>query len=448
MMAGVLMLTALALARGQQVVALALAALATVSVTAIAHPQPYRMFAIAALLAFPLVNATPQLRPQDYDYLIYIGAFCLLLVGLGIYQAAPIPARLGTAYLGYILLAASITRIHDLGIQDGIRALSPLVAAFAVYVLVLRSDRMERRLLIGLLLLLASIESVIAILQVLTGWPVFSVVLPTLFSENRNYLAYFIPGMSSSVTLGSGTFYHFNLLGSILAMATTIAFGLWLEAPRRWWTFALFALLASGTVATFSRGALLAVTLGILILLFSEYRRGRRQASIVIVSAVAVAAMLALNVATRYVEATGNISARESTWRFAVNDALERPSNLFFGYGFQHFQSAVLSAGDVNRAIYTNVLTLLHSGSLQLALEFGLVGLGLFLLWIFTVVRDSRPCFESFLVRSLVAATMAFFAYQVVENILIGYPGVLFVAVVACLEAECASIKAAVQEAP
>ena len=226
-------------------------------------------------------------------------------------------------------------------------------------------------------------------------------------------------------------------------MATPIAFALWLEDSRRWTRFALLALLVCGSVATFSRGTLLALTLALVILLVSEYSRGRRQGSIVIVSAAVVAVTLAFNVVTRYVEASGNISTRRSTWMFAIDNALETPSNLLFGYGFQHFQSGVLSAGDVNQTIHTGVLTYLHSGGLQLLLEFGIVGLALFLLWIGIVLRDTKPWFDSFLVRGLAAATVAFFSYQMVENILIAYPGVVFVAVVACLEAECADMRRA-----
>lgn len=437
LMAVVLGLAAYALARGQQIVALALTILATVCITAIARPRAYRIVALVALLAVPVASAMPFLRPQEYDYFVYVGGFSLLLVGLGIFQPVPFPPTLGTAYLSYVLIAGSIAAGLTLGLQDGSRAVSTLTASFAVYVLVSRSDAFERRLLLGGLFVLGVIESVIAVLQVLTGWPVFSAVLPTLFVSNRNYIAYFLPGASAQVTLASGTFYHFNLLGSTLALMLPIAFALWLERPRRLWRALLFGLLASGTVATFSRGALLSATIAMVYLLMSEHRRGRQQASAVIGSALAVVAMLALNVVTRYVEASGNISARRSTWSFALNDALERPSNLLVGYGFKHFSSAVLSAGDVMRALHTHVLTYLHSGVLQLLLEFGIVGLVLFVLWLAIAFDRSQPHQDSFLVRGLVAGTLAFVIYQTVENILFAYPGVLFVAVVACLEAEC-----------
>ena len=432
----VLAMTAYTLARGQQLLALLLAVLATVCVTAITHPRAYRLAAMAGLLAIPFVSATPAFRPLEYDYLIYLAAFSLMLVGLGVFQEAPIPATLGSAYLGYVLLAGSIVAISAQGIQDGIRVLPTLMVSFGMYVLIIRSDKLERRLFLGGLFVLGAVQSVVAILQVFTGWPVFSTVLPTLFKEGRNYFAYVIPGMGTTVTLGSGTFYHFNLLGSVLAMLTPIAFALWLERSRSALRIALFGLLAAGTVCTFSRGSLLAVTLGIAILLFGEYRRGRRQASIVIISALGVIALLIVNVASRYVEASGNIAIRQSTWWYAINDALEQPSNLLIGYGFLHFQRAVLSPGDSGEGVRSFVLPFLHSGSLQLLLEFGVVGVVLFALWVATAVRRSRSCSESYLVRGLVAATAAFVCYQFVENILFAYPGILFAVVLGLLEAE------------
>ena len=193
--ASVLLATAYSLAAGQQLIALGLAVLATICVTAIARPRAYRILALAAIFAIPIVRAIPALRPLDYDYFVYVAAFTLLLVVLGMFQPSPIPARLGTAFLGYVVLSATIATVTALGPADAIRALPSVLAAFGVYVLILRSDRTERRFVLGALLLFASVESVIAILQVFTGWPVFSVVLPTLFEENRNYLAYFIPGM-------------------------------------------------------------------------------------------------------------------------------------------------------------------------------------------------------------------------------------------------------------
>jgi hypothetical protein len=439
--AALFLAAASALALGHQLAAVLLATLTTVCVTAITRPRAYRLLAIGWILAVPFITAVPALHPQDYDYFLYAGAFSLLLVGLGVFQPDPIPVRLGTAFLTYTVVAAAIALSLALTPADTIRALSSPVAALGVYVLVLRGDRSERRLFVGGLLALASVESVIAILQAFTGWPVFSIVLPSLFEYDRNYLAYLVPGMSSTVTLGSGTFYHFNLLGSVLALAAPVAFALWLQIPRSWPRFVLFALLGGGALATFSRGTLLALTLAIALLLLTEYTRGRRQGTIVLLSAVAIAAMLAYNVFTRYVEATGNITTRWSTWLYAVDNALETPSNLLFGYGFRYFQRGVLSAGDVNRAIHSDVLTHLHSGALQLLLEFGIIGLVLFILWIASTSLRSRVCFDSFLVRGLVAATLGFFVYQMVENILFAYPGVLFAAVVACLEAECADME-------
>ncbi len=428
--------TTVALLRGHSIVAVLLATVTTASIAAIAQPRVFRLVAMTALLAVPLVQAIPVFRAQDFNYFLYAGALALVLVGLGMLQPTPLPGTWGLAYLGYVLFAASLVAVGTEGL-DGVRLLPSLMASFGIYVLVFRSNAVDRRILLGGMLAFGAFQSLVSVSQAVWAWPVFTEVLPELHTGNRNYFAYVIPGLSPTTVLGSGTFYHFNLLGSILAMLAPVAFALWLQRMRSVWRLTLFVTLTAGTLATFSRGGLIGLGLGVGILLLGEYRRGRLRASAALVSAIAVVALLGANIVGRYVESTANASVRASTWRYAMDEALDVPSNLLFGYGFGHFHSVVLGPGYEGLPVRSYLLASLHSGTLQVLLEFGVVGAILFALWLMSAFRSGVARPDSFLVRGLVAGAASFTFYQVVENILFAYPGTLFVALVACLEAEC-----------
>ena len=78
----------------------------------------------------------------------------------------------------------------------------------------------------------------------------------------------------------------------------------------------------------------------------------------------------------------------------------------------------------------------LHSGYLQILLEFGLVGLALFGLWLYAVIRAGLAAPRSPFRIMLLGACLAFLAHQAIDNAMFNYAGVLFVAMMACTERE------------
>ena len=282
------------------------------------------------------------------------------------------------------------------------------------------------------------IESLIAFSQTLFGWPVFPAVLPELALGGRNYFAYLFPGVSTTVIQGSGTLLHFNFLGAVLDICVPLAFGLWLVKLHSPLRAACFAITVLGVVATFSRGALIGTAIGVIFILLFQRSRSRRSLVVLGLCAAVLVGLLAANTFAQYYETTQNVNVRVETWRLALNQSLEKPSNLLLGYGFDHFHGAVLASGvgGVTTTVQTTIMAALHSGYLQILLEFGLVGLVLFGLWLYAVIRAGLAAPRSPFRIMLLGACLAFLAHQAIDNAMFNYAGVLFVAMMACIERE------------
>jgi O-antigen ligase len=425
------------LARGHAVQALLLACVFTSAVTAVAYPRPYRLLAAIMIVCVPFAVTVSLLQPQELDYPAYVAAFTLFLVVLGAFQLRAIPQTIGTLYLAYLVVAGVI----GVGLTEGlghVKVLTYILMAFAMYVLVWRGDERERRVIVVLLVAFGVVQSVLAVSQSVFGRPVFDAVLPVLYTSDRNYFAYFLPGVGTLVTQGSGTFWHFNFLGAVLALCVPLTFGLWLNNLRSAMRAAVFAITAAGLVATFSRGALLGALAGVVFILFFDRLHSRRAMIVLVACAAALAGLLAANTFAQYYESTQNVSIRMQTWQVAFGDALERPSNLLFGFGFDHFHGSVLAAGrgGLTQTVQSTIMASLHSGYLQILLEFGIAGTVLFVFWLVSVTRTGLGRARSRLTVTLLGACLGFLCHQAIDNSLFSYAGVLFVVAMALIEAE------------
>jgi hypothetical protein len=436
LMSGTLAATALALALGQQVAAVALSALATVCVTAITHPRAYRMAAFVGIFALPFAEALTVLRSDQYNWTLYFMALVLATVGLGIFQQRAVPATLGGAYLTYIVLAAffALWMRNELA---GFYVIFDLLFALGIYTLVRRADSSERRLLLGAFLVFACVEALIGIMQSWLGWPRFPLVLEELVSSQRNYFSFLLTGAATMVRQGSGTFHHFNGLGSVLALALPVAFGWWLQRLASPWRALVTLLITVGIVTTYSRGALAGAIVGCLFVMAFQRRHSRRVLGLLLGCAGVVILLLALSTAAQYYEATQNVTVRVSTWELAVTNAERAPSNLVFGFGYGHFQEEVLSTGDLATARRSGTMAGVHSGPLQLLLEFGVVGVVLFILWLVAVFRSGIGARRTWLSVACLGGVIAFLCHQSLDSWFFEYPGILMVILLALCEAEC-----------
>ena len=165
-------LVLLALGRGHAVIAMALACLMAMMVTAISHPALYRRGAFVGLFVLPFVAAFEVFRPADINTPFYFSVLVLALVALGLFQWRPLPRTLGMAYVGYILLAAVFYFVWRAD-WAGISGAMYVAMAFGMYVLVRRSTRADRRLLFAIILAFGCVEALIGTLQSVVGWPIF-----------------------------------------------------------------------------------------------------------------------------------------------------------------------------------------------------------------------------------------------------------------------------------
>jgi O-antigen ligase len=425
----------LMLARGHAVLALVLASLLTVVVTAIIRPRAYRIAAFIGLFMLPFIAVVDALHPQDFNWPFYWSAFVLALVAVGVLQWRPLPRTWGTLYLGYLVAAG----FAYFALRDDMGSFPDLVyilLAFGMYVLVRRADRSERRLLVGLLLGLGVVEALIGCLQSLRGWPVFPLVAEQLFASSRNYFAYVLPGVSTTAVQGSGTFSHFNGLGAVLVAVLPLAFGWWLGRLASPGRIAVMIVIGSGVVTTYSRGALLGSLAGCLLVL--AYQRGRsRRALVLLICCVGlVAALLVASTAAQYYVATQNVDVRTETWALALNTAAESPSNLVFGFGYTYFHARVLSPDATARVVHTGTMASLHSGPLQLLLEFGIVGTLLFIMWLLRAYRRGLGGARTAASIACLGGATGFLVHQTFDTSLFAYQGVLFVMLLALAEAE------------
>jgi len=177
---------------------------------------------------------------------------------------------------------------------------------------------------------------------------------------------------------------------------------------------------------------------GVLFILWLAPGKSRRASTVLAVCALALVSIYGFNIVQNYYESTQNVTSRVATWKTATEDALEQPTTLVFGYGFEHFQAEVLARrlGDVKVALHSGTLVYLHSGHLQVLLEFGIVGVALAILWLFSVFVGAIRDAGSIRVVSLLGGALAFVAYVSVENFLATYVAVIFAVVMALAEAE------------
>jgi hypothetical protein len=408
---------------------LAVAVLVSASLTWFS-PRLMARAALAMLFITPFLAVTPQLSPDQVNYsALYVVA--VLPVSVVICATARrLTIDLGAALLVAALLSALITLLSNAVLVTQYQYMLWPLTTLAVYLLVLNSVDDLHRWLLGAICAFSLVEAFLGISQSFLGRPVFSLAAPVLFKTNRGLLGYVLPGFSNVVGNGSGTFQHFNGLGSTLALALPISLGWLLGNPRDVRRLLLFAILFMGLVASYSRGGLIAGILGCMYVYWtSRPRSSRSLIPLVVAGAFVLGAVLAPSVAAYY-DATQNVSSRVATWRFALAYWLDHPEKVPFGLGFGFLQQTVLAQLASTRG---TTLATLHSSLLQVLVEFGIVGLVVFGWFFIATARPflfSRP--NGWQVWVL-GGMLAFLISQIADNSLFGMGGTCVFALAACL---------------
>ena len=394
--------------------------------------SPSRATSVALVMLFvtPFLSVVPGLKPDQVNF----GAF---------YGLAMVPVALvicartrrfvfdsGAVLLAAILLSALVTLLAGEALVTGYSYLVWPITTLAVYLLVLNASKNSHTWLLALILSFSLIEALLGISQSLFKWPVFTLTIPTLLETNRGLLGYVVPGFSRMVANGSGTFWHFNLLGSLLALSLPICFGWLLESPRSFRRLLSFAILATGLLTSYSRGGWVGGAVGCIVVYWASRPRTSRPWAPLLSAGVLLMATLSAPYISAYYGATQNVSSRIATWRYAFSYWLQHAERIPFGTGFGSFQQTILmqrfSLGD-------QTLPSLHSGLLQILLEMGIAGLLLFGWFLITTIRpfagDRRPEWQVWALGGILGLLVS----QLFDNALFVVTGTCAFALAACL---------------
>lgn len=374
---------------------------------------------LVSVFVVPLLPLFPLLRAEETNYNVYVTG---LLAGTAVGSVfATRRLRVDAMMLlwawacvqtvalwGPTELLGDLTSTYNL-------LLMPATALVFYYLSNQYCRPAQWRLAVQLLLALCVTESLVGIGQSVFA---FNIGGPVFWGD-RAYLGYLLPGaFSTSAVQATGTFEHFNGLGSLLAIGAPLAWGLWI-GRRSVARAAVLAVIVVGLVLTYSRGALIGATCGVVAI---EVTRVHARKTAVIVAAAGVvlfAGLLSWQQLVIYYDSTQNLAPRMNTVAYAVAAATERPLSLLTGSGLMYFHSNVLTSG--------RVLSNLHSSHIQVLLELGLVGFVPYVLYLITLLRQTFRKRDCVAALSVGGAVLAFFVHQTFENVLFGYQGALAV---------------------
>lgn len=380
--------------------------------------------ALSVMLVSPFLSVFMPIRPDQYNYLAY-SAMLVFVVGLVSLLKRPSNLGLTVVYLTWFTVSAvySTWIIRPTPIYSFL--VSPL-AMLGMFAIAVCADVSTRRAFIRGLVFMAVLQATLGVAQTLGDLPPFSIWGGRVFSEPRNYLALIVPGVSAQVRMATGTFAHFNGLGSLLALVLPLVLSRWLQR-RSFSTAAVLGTVAAGLVCTFSRGALLGGLVGCTIV-FTRHEmsleKATRRTFLALVSLTV--ATLGFSAVREYVAATGNFDSRFDAWQLALTSVLRDPMRLLFGAGFSFFASGYLQEHAA--------ISRLHSAPVQILTELGLFAAAVLVAALFPPLRRS---IRSASVESVMlgASCVAFLTHQAFDNALFGYPGMLFIGVFGCVVA-------------
>lgn len=184
-----------------------------------------------------------------------------------------------------------------------------------------------------------------------------------------------------------GAFTHKNVLGTVAAVTVVLGVGLVLAPGAAWIglisvTAGVLALaVANSATGIVAAGACLGI-FAVLTMLGSRRIPPFLKAATIVLGVVgALIAILAAPALLDLVGRDATLTGRDEVWRFTWVRIEERP---WLGWGFRAYWTAPSNSGLI-AAYFWNRYDQAHNGYLQLLLDLGAIGLGLFLVWVATV---------------------------------------------------------------
>lgn len=264
-----------------------------------------------------------------------------------------------TAALLILYFFAGFTSASHRGYQAFLR-FGEAIALFYMMVYFIRTKAMTISKIVKFILFIALLQASIGIFQSVTG-------IGATFQDNRGYLGYLGIG-SSLVWHGEGSMQHFNCLGAFLSSLFLFFIPIYhfIVKNKRKGKMILLILLA-GIITTYSRNALICITLGSLI--FYYYKTENKVKFSVILGIISTFIIAVYNFLknTSYI---ATLSPRNNVWEYCWAVITSSPHNFLLGTGLKSFEEVV--------SIYmANTYSVLHAHNLYISLflETGLIGL-------------------------------------------------------------------------
>ncbi|MBN1629985.1 MAG: O-antigen ligase family protein [Thermoleophilia bacterium] len=382
----------------------------------VSAPRFGLVVALSALPAAQLAITVPLLRPTEYNYFVYVALLTVsVLVGIVLVRSAD--HSMVPLFFGYVFVSAVVyLGAGQIAAQYGVFVF-PLMA-LCYHELATYADRREMRIVLNGFLVFAGIEAGLGIMQSLVGWPLF--FFQVAMSSPRNPLGYLLSSIPLVARQGLGTFAHFNGLGSLLALAVPIAFGLvWQRrTPARW---AVLCVTGLGLFTTYSRGAWLGAIIGISAILLAK-GSWRWRLGVVVMAGLLSTLVLSIGSSTlsAYYDDTQNVTARLASWQVAVADIQEQPDKAVFGFGYSYYHATVATSTPSG----SQAMSRLHSWLVEIPLELGLVGLVLLLVCVLPPPLRALRFSGGGLQVALAGGILGFLVSQLFDNNLLSSTGV------------------------
>lgn len=216
-----------------------------------------------------------------------------------------------------------------------------------------------------------------------------------------------------------GAFTHKNVLGQITAIGTLLGIGLLQRPGARLLGAAAVVLGVICLMVARSATAIASTMAGILILYVLAVIGSRRLPPFVkpaMALAGLVGGVLFVLAYPLVLEALGrdaSLTGRDQIWQFTLDRWEQRP---WLGHGFRAFWTADYNRGLIASNFWARY-DQSHNGYLQILLDLGLVGLGLFLAWLVSVLARSLRLLGDPDLRMWISLWAAFIVYSFTEAI-------------------------------
>lgn len=256
-----------------------------------------------------------------------------------------------------------ITSISHRGYQGFLR-FGEVAALFYMTVYFIRTKQVSISKIVKIMLIVGVFQSFISIFQSMTG-------IGANFQDNRGYLGYLGIG-SSLVWHGMGTMTHFNCLGAFLSSLLLFFIPIYDSIIKNKKVGKIIiTILLAGIITTYSRNALICLTIGMLF--FSYYKTKNKAKFSIILATISLIIFGAYNFLknTSYIS---TLSPRNDVWNYSISMITENAHNLFLGTGLNSFAEAV-SVYMANSFVYLHA----HNLYLETLIEMGIIGLTLLL---------------------------------------------------------------------